>query len=631
MKKTLIELKNISKRFTEDYVIKDFSYSFDESGLYVLFGESGCGKTTLLNILYGALSIDSGKIIVGKDTYNDIMPETITKKHIAYITQKNYFVDYLNIYDNLLLAIDKNVDVSIIDTYLEKFNLSYLKNKYPSALSGGEKNRIALIRALLNNYKIILIDEVTAALDEENRNLVLDMLKELKKTHLIIFATHDKKVKSIADATLTFPLVSNISSSPMTELEPTTRKKRFVLPFMLKKYTYKKRERKSTIYLLIFLVVALLCIFYSSNPERKVEVSLLKYNNVNFVGFYCNLNTNDYCDYLLREYDIADKVYSYRLNYDLDIESNNIIDTLPFEETLFPLKDKIIYGTYFNESTDIILGYNIANMLSEDISSLIGQTYTLSLPDGNIKFNIAGILDNLEDNLYMNALSGLEYNNTIYINSLYAKKYMEDDKLGSSEKSFYNGTYLRAYFNDANDLYAFLDKYEGYAFKNGSFSPNYDITAESYAYNFPEFVLSIKNIEAYMLPILITVFIITMLFYFQIDNIKNYYQKHILGIYNYLAYKWSNILLANIISTLLYLSSIFILSFIISIILSNIINYIYMIINPKSYILFLVDYKLSLILLIALIILGSLLSLINTLFLKKKGWLYVVSSGDDLL
>lgn len=225
MKKTLIELKNISKRFTDGYVIKDFSYSFSETGLYVLFGESGCGKTTLLNILSGALSIEEGKIIIDDNTYTDKLPEYITKNYIAYITQNNHFIDYLNIYDNLLLATDKNVDTHIIDEYLDKFNLSYLKDKYPSALSGGEKNRIALIRALLNDYKIILIDEVTAALDEENKTLVLKMLSELKNTHLIIFATHDETATSIADAILSFPLISHNTTYPKTKLKPLERKK----------------------------------------------------------------------------------------------------------------------------------------------------------------------------------------------------------------------------------------------------------------------------------------------------------------------------------------------------------------------------------------------------------------------
>jgi ABC-type lipoprotein export system ATPase subunit len=179
----LIELQAVSKHFSDLQLLEDVSLVLDENCFVTIIGVSGSGKTTLLNIIDGIEPASQGHI------YRN--PQL---KSIHYVTQKSHFIDELSIKDNLIFAsLKEKTDIS---HYCEYFNCMHLLNKKPKELSGGEKQRINIIRALLMKPQLLILDEPTAALDFDNKIKVAQLLNEIhEKEHIgIILVTHDRDI-----------------------------------------------------------------------------------------------------------------------------------------------------------------------------------------------------------------------------------------------------------------------------------------------------------------------------------------------------------------------------------------------------------------------------------------------------
>lgn len=189
-------LKNISKTYQDDTgevtAIKDFSYTFSNGDFVSIVGPSGCGKSTLLSIIAGLEKPSSGNV------YLNNIDITGTVTNIGYMLQKDYLLDWRTVYKNILFGLEiKNMLTDENKKYalklLETYGLSEFANKYPSGLSGGMKQRVALIRTLATNPSCLLLDEAFSALDYQTRldvtNDVYQIIKKEKKTAIMV--THD--------------------------------------------------------------------------------------------------------------------------------------------------------------------------------------------------------------------------------------------------------------------------------------------------------------------------------------------------------------------------------------------------------------------------------------------------------
>jgi ABC-type lipoprotein export system ATPase subunit len=210
----LISLKNISKSFLNNkkiLVLKKINYSFSKGKIYSLMGPSGSGKSTLLNILSmidrptnGTLIIDNSEINFSEMVNND----KIRSNKIGIIYQQNNllsdFTALENVYlANLVLTNQKYDAKDKAKKLIKKMGLFSRENHYPSELSGGEMQRIAIARALINDPDIILADEPTGSLDQTTAKEVFNILYNLKnKNRLIIYATHNRFFANMADCKL---------------------------------------------------------------------------------------------------------------------------------------------------------------------------------------------------------------------------------------------------------------------------------------------------------------------------------------------------------------------------------------------------------------------------------------------
>ncbi len=201
-----IEFNKVNKTFISEKeitnVLKDISFKVNQGEIVAIVGPSGCGKTTLLNLISGLIKPDDGNILIhGK---------------IGYMFQKDNLFEWRNVYKNITLGLEinkKEINKSKIDEILKKYGLYEFKDFYPKQLSGGMRQRVALIRTLILNPDILLLDEPFSSLDYQSKIIVQEdiykIIKESKKTTLIV--THD-----ISEAIALADYVYVLSKRPST-------------------------------------------------------------------------------------------------------------------------------------------------------------------------------------------------------------------------------------------------------------------------------------------------------------------------------------------------------------------------------------------------------------------------------
>lgn len=208
-----MELKNISKVYhtkkEKVEALKDFSYKFDDGKLIAIMGHSGSGKSTLIKIMGLMDTCDEGKIIIDDKVVNDLSEKEladIRMKNIGFVFQDYYLDIDLKAIDNVILPMIINDNISRSDRkkkaeYLLKFvGLGDRMNHYPRELSGGEQQRVAIARCLANDPSIILCDEPTGNLDEDNEKIIFKMLSDLsKKGKCVVVVSHSNEIKKYAD------------------------------------------------------------------------------------------------------------------------------------------------------------------------------------------------------------------------------------------------------------------------------------------------------------------------------------------------------------------------------------------------------------------------------------------------
>ena len=210
----LIELKNVSKNYTSSKkigVLKNINYSFKSGKIYSLVGPSGSGKSTLLNLISLIDKPSSGSIKLDNEKINDNdidQRDTIRSKKIGIIYQdKNLLADFTTL-ENVYMArlsLSNNKKKAVVDAknLLKKVGLDKRLNHFPSELSGGESQRVAISRALINSPDIILADEPTGNLDIKNARDIFKLLFSLRnKNRIIIFATHNRYFADMSDCKL---------------------------------------------------------------------------------------------------------------------------------------------------------------------------------------------------------------------------------------------------------------------------------------------------------------------------------------------------------------------------------------------------------------------------------------------
>ena len=197
-----IKAQRITVEIGGRYIFKDISISLEGNKMIAITGRSGCGKTTLLNCLGLIQKVKKGNILInGNDTtsWNENDKTKFWHKSASFIYQDYGIIDNDSVYYNVTLNKGKQKHKTV-DEVLKLVGLDGRGNEYASVLSGGEKQRIGIARAIYKNSKVIFADEPTASLDSKNREQVMHLLKNRREEGvMIIIATHDERLISECD------------------------------------------------------------------------------------------------------------------------------------------------------------------------------------------------------------------------------------------------------------------------------------------------------------------------------------------------------------------------------------------------------------------------------------------------
>lgn len=206
----MITIKKLSKSYVDNSsnqkVFENLTYEFESKGVYSIVGSSGSGKTTLLNLISGLDNFESGSIQVFNQNLGKLSVEeksALRQKYFGFGYQFHYLLENLSIYENCL-AVNFGEDNGNINATLKQLGIEKIKNKFPSKISGGEKQRASIARALSKKPKVLILDEPTGNLDQENSLVVQDFLLDFAKENdsLVIYATHDVRFAKRADKSL---------------------------------------------------------------------------------------------------------------------------------------------------------------------------------------------------------------------------------------------------------------------------------------------------------------------------------------------------------------------------------------------------------------------------------------------
>ncbi len=313
----MIKLSKITKKYGKRAIFSDFSYDFPEKGLVCLVGSSGSGKSTLLNMISGVDTSYEGEITIDGTNLKKLSKNGAANyriQNIGYVFQNFSLLNLDTAFNNVMLPLESSfkakrfIQKKRVEDALDLVGLKHLSKQRINKLSGGEKQRVAIARSIINDPKVVLCDEPTGALDEKNAKEIFQLLKIVSQSTLVIVATHDvDSIKGIANVTIEIkdgtveirkhrPKRINKSTNLIGKGQP--RKHPFV-PLVFKiRYALQKIKAKKVRSVIMNLMLSLsltgigLSLIITNSVTTKVEDAFKAILNGNFV-IVSNKNENE--------------------------------------------------------------------------------------------------------------------------------------------------------------------------------------------------------------------------------------------------------------------------------------------------------------------------------------------------
>ena len=376
----MIEIIGLNKKFNVD-ILKNINLKLECGNIYILKGISGSGKTTLLNILTGLDKNYEGSCLINGQELKKLKNNELSnyQSNIGYVMQKSLLFKKLTILDNLKLIDDNETEIKAL---AKKFNVENILKKYPKQISGGERQRIALIRALLKDHSIIILDEPTSSLDHSNSLKFVEYLEKIDYSNkIIIIATHKSIYDNIATSIL------NIRYGNITEEIIKKIKSNLILKNnynkISKQFIWSNRKSFGIFFNLI-MIIFITSILIVTSIKIKFQSEFIKIKMQDYP--YKVLDTNNFLASEIPE--IIEEEYQ---NYVIEEEDYMVYPLLKKEDSVFKKRGVIAYGNFPKNNKEILINKELAMLkfANLDFNNIIGKTLKIKNED----YIITGIID----------------------------------------------------------------------------------------------------------------------------------------------------------------------------------------------------------------------------------------------
>ncbi|WP_233428285.1 ABC transporter transmembrane domain-containing protein [Peptoniphilus lacrimalis] len=206
-KVTSLKFKNVSFKYDDEYILKDFSFEISKPGLYAIVGENGSGKTTIFNLISKLYTNYKGEILINGNEISDYKDEDLRNK-VLFIESKPFILRE-NLNSNITLPVKKNVYEPYLEEIIQFLELEriekYSTKNFKETLSKGEQQKIQLARLLISKQPLILLDEALSGLDKEMKKKVISIIKERSKDKIIVIISHDHEIQKVCNEIILMP------------------------------------------------------------------------------------------------------------------------------------------------------------------------------------------------------------------------------------------------------------------------------------------------------------------------------------------------------------------------------------------------------------------------------------------
>ena len=626
-----IKISNVTKVYKDEenyyLALKNINLEFNKNEFIAILGPSGCGKSTLLNLIMGISDITKGNIYINNESIKSFTHKRMNqyrKKELGIIFQKYNLINLLISYENIDLIKEKYISKNKINALFNKLNLNKKIHSKIKECSGGEIQRIASIRALINDPSILILDEPTGALDEENGIKLMDYINSIKEDKLILFVTHNKelakkyatRIIEMKDGKVIKDSLNNINISYKKENIinfKTTINIKYKLIYLLN-LILKKKGRflisiLSSTLLLFFLSISIMAINVSKDFIEKSFLNSLDANIININSYSLinkELKENDLSNLIINILN-KDERFDLRINYD-DYLNKKIKPSLNFNENNKKINLEgitlkchssyssinLIKGEKPSKFNEIIINENLYNYLLNETRIVLNKRFYY---DDNYLI-IKGVSSSslLNDSL------------TIFFNHDFVKEKFKEEKIHKYQIDIKNIKEIKEVINslENSNYYKNINEIND---NKISYSLDYSIDLDNY-YIFYDLINLLSAVIYFFLGL--SIFISIMLLSNVIYSF-NEEEKVNLGLFRILGFSKSsvyslNIFLALIISVISFILILIINKYLtieLSIYLSNLLNY-EVILNIKIY-----QYIIMLFIILILIIISSIISFIK--------------------